>query len=81
MTHEEHRKRHVLLHQMLDELLADWIACDPAGVAAPVEEHRLPSYRTVTDLMRWSYQQTFDPELPRPFGGRSTPHRENGQKP
>lgn len=50
-THEEHCKRHIKLHRMLDELCADWIQ----------ETDGMPSNATVLDLMNWSHEQTFDP--------------------
>lgn len=52
MTPEEHKIRHVELHQALDELVADWIFH---------VEGALPSMRMVLDLMQWSYQQTQSP--------------------
>ena len=51
MDKEEHRKRHVVLHKELDELLADFI------------EHtkKLPSRTTIMDFISWSYEQTLNP--------------------
>jgi hypothetical protein len=54
VTHDEHRQRHVELHNSLDELVADFISHGRSG------EH-LPSETTVLELMRWSRQQTIDP--------------------
>lgn len=50
-SYEEHRKRHVLLHRMLDELAADWIW----------EAEGMPSRATVAELMLWSHEQTINP--------------------
>jgi hypothetical protein len=52
MTRDEHRERHVLLHQMLDELIADYLA--------HVREAR-PSNTTLMQLMKWSHAQTQEP--------------------
>lgn len=51
LTTEQHRARHVALHQALDELLADFI----------VHTRQMPSVTTLKDLMEWSHQQTIDP--------------------
>lgn len=51
MTPTEHCQRHLLLHEMLDELVADFI--DQTG--------KMPSIATLTDLMHWSYEQTISP--------------------
>jgi len=51
MKLEEHRKRHIELHKALDELVADWMR----------HTGFLPSKRQVTELMRWSYEQTINP--------------------
>jgi len=48
MTTEEHKDRHILLHQHLDELVADWIT----------ETQGLPSKCSVLELMQWSRKQT-----------------------
>ncbi len=50
MTREEHLERHALLHQHLDELVADFIA----------HAQCLPSRTTALELMRWSAKQTTD---------------------
>lgn len=47
LSPEEHRLRHVELHQAFDELLADWIR--------HVRTAR-PSTATVLELMQWSHQ-------------------------
>lgn len=51
MTHEQHRQRHIQLHENLDELIADWIAQTPA----------MPSSSSVSDLICWSHKQTLSP--------------------
>lgn len=51
MTTEEHRARHVALHQALDELVADFI----------VHTGWFPSRATIFELMDWSHQQTLEP--------------------
>ncbi len=51
MTPDTHRSRHVLLHRMLDELVADWIG----------ETEGLPSNASVMDLINWSHSQTITP--------------------
>lgn len=59
MTHEEHRRRHVKLHQALDELFADFIQHHPG-------DHHFTQMPLI-DLLKWSNQQTIDPaELPVP---------------
>lgn len=50
-TREEHIARHVLLHQQLDELLADFIA----------HTGKRPSRATLIELMQWSHEQTLNP--------------------
>ena len=52
MTAEEHVARHKLLHEMFDELLADFLFHN---------SNKLPSNTTLTDLMKWSFEQTKDP--------------------
>lgn len=52
MTHNQHRERHVELHQKLDELLADFLTYNRGKV---------PSNTTVMELMSWSHQQTIEP--------------------
>ena len=52
MTGEEHRQRHLELHQALDELLADYLMHHPG---------KLLSATTLEDLLRWSHAQTVQP--------------------
>ena len=52
MEPKEHKERHILLHNQLDELLADFI--DHTG--------NLPSKTTVMAFMEWSYKQTQMPD-------------------
>jgi len=52
MTKEEHKDRHILLHQHLDELVADWIS----------KTEGYPSKSSITDLIQWSYKQTLNPD-------------------
>lgn len=53
MTHDEHRERHKLLHEHLDELLADFLVHNWSA---------RPSTTTLIELMRWSHAQTIDPD-------------------
>ena len=80
MTTDEHRRRHVALHQALDELLADWL------------EQTLPRYgeglvrpcgtdRPIADLMAWSHVQTQHPTMPRGAGHAETPPPRPGAEP
>lgn len=48
---EEHRDRHVLLHQYFDELVSDFIR----------HTGKLPSRSSVLELMQWSAQQQVSP--------------------
>jgi len=52
---DEHQARHRILHEMVDELVADYLL-----------QHReaLPSETTLLDLMKWSYEQTQNPTDP-----------------
>lgn len=50
---KEHIKRHKELHKALDELLADWV-CNTGN---------LPSKHTITELLKWSYEQTKKPTI------------------
>jgi len=52
MNDEEHKQRHIELHAMLDELVADFIGCTG----------NLPSKTTVMDLMKWTFEQTKIPD-------------------
>ena len=60
MTPEEHRQRHIELHQMLDELVADFIGHGALG-------KNFPSRTTIMELMAWSRRQTICPD---PLPGR-----------
>lgn len=51
MSPEQHKKRHLELHNCLDELVADMIN----------QNDVVPSQITVMDLMEWSYKQTQNP--------------------
>jgi hypothetical protein len=51
MDKEEHKARHVELHQKFDELMADFIG----------HTGRLPSKTTVMEFMTWSHEQTIEP--------------------
>ena len=51
LTHEEHKKVHVVLHRKLDELLADFI--DQTG--------SLLSKTTLLEFLKWSHEQTINP--------------------
>jgi len=51
MNKEEHKKRHVMLHHCLDELLADFVKHKNEPVL------RLP----IQELLDFSYQQTQNP--------------------
>jgi hypothetical protein len=55
MTKEEHRRRHVDLHEALDELMADW------ALHQPRDGTKLYSNTTITELMKWSFEQTQNP--------------------
>lgn len=54
LTVDEHRARHVLLHQRLDELFADFIAHQPLSVTNILD---MP----IRDLLTWSHAQTLNP--------------------
>ena len=56
ITLEQHKERHVFLHNCLDELLADFITHT---------EHR-PSETTILKLLEWSHQQTISPTEEKP---------------
>ena len=51
MNRKEHIRRHLKLHNSLDELSADMIR----------HTDKLPSKTSVMELMQWSYQQTKNP--------------------
>jgi hypothetical protein len=52
MTHAQHRDRHRMLHEHLDELLADYL-----------QQHlgKLPSTTSVMELLVWAHEQTIEP--------------------
>ena len=52
MDKKQHKLRHLLLHQHLDELIADWVG----------HTECLPSKTTIDELMKWSNEQTKNPE-------------------
>jgi len=47
-----HKERHIILHQHLDELIADFIG----------HTKKLPSETTVVELMKWSNEQQTNPD-------------------
>jgi hypothetical protein len=53
MTKEEHKKRHIELHEALDELFADFI------------QHHLGessfTNKPISELLTWAYEQTINP--------------------
>ena len=51
LTEDEHRQRHIELHQALDELVADWIQ----------HKRQLLSQTTIMELVDWSHAQTITP--------------------
>ncbi len=51
MDYEEHKQKHQVLHNMLDELVADFIGTT----------RKLPSKSTILELMEWSHIQTITP--------------------
>lgn len=53
MTEQEHKERHKLLHEHLDELIADWIGSSPG---------RYPSKCTIHELIMWSSSQIMKPD-------------------
>jgi hypothetical protein len=65
LTHEEHRQRHIELHQSFDELVADYLA----------QTSGLPSTTTLIELIVWSKRQTENP-TPNPFQAREIAHAE-----
>ena len=48
---QDHKQRHIFLHKCFDELLADMIR----------HTKMLPSTTTLSEFMKWSYQQTLSP--------------------
>jgi hypothetical protein len=66
MNFAEHKKRHQSLHNSLDELVADYLNHNIC---------KIPSQTVLTDLMKWSYNQTLDPtELKSDNDGLSNRH-------
>ena len=56
MTHDEHKARHLMLHNALDELLADYIlGLGPLGYEGGFLD------TPVKTLMEWSFRQTLSP--------------------
>ena len=53
MTREQHRRRHKLLHQLFDELCADYL-CHHRGA--------MPRTTNMHMLMEWSAQQSQNPD-------------------
>ncbi len=51
---ESHKRRHVFLHRMLDELLADWIT-HTGGIPSKCE---MPAF------LKWANEQTENPTGP-----------------
>lgn len=47
----EHKKKHILLHKCLSELIADFIECT---------NQFIENY-TIDHLVKWSYDQTINP--------------------
>lgn len=52
LTKEEHKKRHIELHQKFDELIADFI----------FNTKKLPLKTTLKELIDWSHKQTINPD-------------------
>jgi hypothetical protein len=55
LTEEEHRQRHIELHNSLDELFADFITHQPITEGGFLQ-------RPIIDLIEWSHSQTINPE-------------------
>ena len=51
MTKEEHKQRHIKLHENLDELIGDYIS----------QTKKMLSKTTIMELIEWSHQQTIEP--------------------
>jgi len=56
MNIEEHKARHVLLHNMLDELVADWIDHN-----IDIKNGKTLSQTSIMEIMQWSDEQTKNP--------------------
>ena len=54
LTKEEHIERHEVLHNCLDELVADFVTLT----------NKLPSETSIMELLMWSMLQTLDPNNP-----------------
>lgn len=63
MTYEEHRRRHIVLHEALDELAADFLVHHNC---------KLPSTTSLMELMKWSARQTEKPDF---LGDGREPHQ------
>lgn len=61
---DEHLARHVLLHNMLDELVADYIT----------STGKRPSNSTIMELIQWSAEAARILHLPRPPRSQSLSH-------
>ena len=48
---EEHKKRHILLHKHMDELVADYMS----------HTNKMPSQTNLMELIEWSCEQTKNP--------------------
>lgn len=57
LTDDQHRQRHVTLHQMFDELLTDFLLSKGTGLSGP-------SSISTKALMLWSRNQTTNPVRP-----------------
>ena len=68
---EEHRERHVELHRMLDELLADFIS-------GKSNKSALLSKTSIMELMYWSYEQTLKPTEKGEKNGRDSESGKEG---
>ena len=64
LNKEQHRNRHVTLHLMFDELLADFIKRYVAEVAPTTDLLDLP----IRTIKGWSYRQTVEPDHEEPGG-------------
>ncbi len=51
ISEQDHKVRHIQLHKMLDELLADFIE----------QTGETPSHTTLMEFLKWSYEQTQSP--------------------
>jgi hypothetical protein len=52
MSNSQHIERHKELHKAFDELLADYL----------LYSKKVPGEIPVFELMKWSYQQTLEPQ-------------------